>query len=384
MDLTRGSQADGTLLPTWVPDGARLYLAHTEIGTPIRELARNAGCHASTILRQIRRIEMRRDDPLIDGMLRKLGAELVRDLSEPDIQTEEETHIMPAQTALSCDEDHTEAYHQDAVRILRRLCETGSVLAVAAEMDKAVVVRDGGAAGGSQRTGVVGREVAEFMALKDWISTDCKGRIARYRITAAGRQALEELMAETAPDQAAVPGFNEAMTPFMSQHCEWAEKTVKEPETGKVQRVRYNLAESPLTALARRRDKDGQPFLSDDLVSAGERLREDFELAQMGTRVAQNWDRFLTGGARGSFGSGSSIGNGPEAARSRVAAALADLGPGLSDVVLRCCCYLEGLETAEKKLGWSARSGKIVLRIGLQRLKRHYDETTGPGGGLIG
>ena len=52
--------------------------------------------------------------------------------------------------------------------------------------------------------------------------------------------------------------------------------------------------------------------------------------------------------------------------------------------MLRCCCYLEGLEAAEKKLGWSARSGKIVLRIALMRLKQHYDETTGPGGGLIG
>ena len=125
-------------------------------------------------------------------------------------------------------------------------------------------------------------------------------------------------------------------------------------------------------------------FLDDALVAAGERLREDFELAQMGARITQNWDRFLVGGDRGGFAPDSGVGSGPDAARQRVAHALSDLGPGLADVVLRCCCFLEGLETAEKRLGWSARSGKIVLRIALQRLRRHYDETTGPGGGLIG
>ncbi len=65
-------------------------------------------------------------------------------------------------------------------------------------------------------------------------------------------------------------------------------------------------------------------------------------------------------------------------------AALQDLGPGLGDVVLRCCCYLEGMESCEKRMGWSARSGKVVLRIALQRLKRHYEETHGKFGPLIG
>ena len=139
-----------------------------------------------------------------------------------------------------------------------------------------------------------------------------------------------------------------------------------------------------MTALSRRRDKNGERFLSDDLVSAGEQLREDFELAQMGPRVSQNWDRFLTGAGREAFSPEGGTPDGPARAKQRVADALQELGPGLADVLLRCCCYLEGLETAEKKLGWSARSGKIVLRIALMRLKRHYDETVGPGGPLIG
>ena len=49
--------------------------------------------------------------------------------------------------------------------------------------------------------------------------------------------------------------------------------------------------------MARRRDRDGKPFLNEDLVTAGERLREDLELAQMGPRFAQNWDTFLSCGA---------------------------------------------------------------------------------------
>jgi hypothetical protein len=84
-----------------------------------------------------------------------------------------------------------------------------------------------------------------------------------------------------------------------------------------------------------------------------------------------------TGGQSGHAGYGA------EAARARVIGALRDLGPGLGDVALRCCCYLEGLESAEKKMGWSARSAKIVLRIALQRLKRHYAEL-GDAGGMIG
>lgn len=345
-------------LPAWVPVAARHYLAHTECGLSIRQLARKSGVHASTVMRQVRRFENRRDDPLIDAMLRKLGrvhfrrhmGELVKDIGT----------MTSGETSVGDDPK----FGAEILRILRRLAEPGAVLAVAADMDKAVVVRDSGQ-GDSTRTAVVDTTVAEAMALQDLIACDAPGRISRYQITNAGRQKLSES-----------GGFAEAPAPFHR-----AEKVVSSAAKPR-KRQRYSAGETPLLGLARRRGNDGVPFLSPDLVAAGERLREDFELAQVDPDLVQNWDHFLTGGVRGSRPSDKGL-SGPMAARARVEAALYDLGPGLSDVALRCCCYLEGLEVAEKRMGWSARSGKIVLRIALQRLKRHYDEV-GVGGRSFG
>ena len=378
MDITQHI-ATATSLPNWVPIQAQIYLAHTHAGLPIRALARLSGCHASTILRQIRKVETRRDDPLVDAVLHQLGNHHFDTSQNWSVSPNKETTDMSFYTKITTDKDGLE---QDAMRILRRLCEKGAVLAVAADMDKAVVVRDG-AHGKSTRTAVVERHIAQAMALKNWIAAETTGRIVRYQITAAGRTALTQML-EGANDQNPT-GMSEDQTGFGNQHREWGEKTLPDADTGRPKRMRYNLSESPLTALARRRDKDGKPFLSDDLVRVGERLREDFELAQMGPRVAQNWDRFLTSGGRGGFAPDSGVGDGPAAARKRVADAMTDLGPGLSDVLMRCCCYLDGLEAAEKRLGWSARSGKIVLLIALMRLHQHYERTLGSAaGGMIG
>lgn len=349
-------------LPSWVPEGAQHYIAHTEGGEPIRALARAAGCHASTILRQIRKIELRRDDPLIDSALQQLSnLSGFREQSHGDT-AEHSTTILPSD----------EAFDREAMRVLRRLCEPGAVLAVAPELAKAVVVRDA-QGGNSTRTAIVSTQIAQAMALNNWIVSSAKGRIARYHVTPGGRAALADLLANYGD---AVAERAEGQEVSQSSGHGVAEDTSPRP--------RYSLGETPLMALSRRRNPDGSPFLDDALVNAGERLREDFELAQMEGQVTQNWDHFLTPGASsGRQGSGP-MGHGPAAARARVGAAFSDLGPGLSDIVLRCCCYLEGLETAEKRLGWSARSAKIVLRIALIRLQKHYDETVGPGGPLIG
>lgn len=361
-------------VPSWVPETALRYLAHTESGLPIRALARQAGCHASTVLRQIRKLESRREDRLVDEALCRLGRQHFRLTRKPQIsETEPETMTVQHPQPLR---PETGSFDREACRILRRMTESGAVLAVAQDMEKAVVVRDNDS-GTTTRTAVVDREIAQAMALKDWILCKTPGRISRYAITAEGRAALTALLAKV--ENSAQSGFAEAQAGFTPAGPGWGGEA---PAHGTRMRSRYSAPESPLTLLARRRDKDGQPFLSDDLVAAGERLREDFELAQIGPSVAQNWDRFLTGRDQAGFGHGGTP-TGPGNARDRVALALRDLGPGLGDVALRCCCYLEGLESAEKRMGWSARSGKIVLRIALQRLKRHY-EGMGQAGQMIG
>ncbi|TGN54886.1 helix-turn-helix domain-containing protein [Paracoccus liaowanqingii] len=350
-------------------EDARLYLRHVEQGIPIRALARESGCHASTILRRVRRFEARRDDPLIDAAL---------------------TPQVPR---------HSAQDDRQALRVLRRLAEPGAAMASALGMDKAIVTRN------DIRTAVLDRALAEGMALKGWVvQTRTGGRLQRYVIAPAGREALRDMLrsprqrnavpgpgafADAEPVGAGAaqlqPGMAEAQAGFVhaESHRVWEDRVIEDPETGRRRHARVNIAESPLLVLARRRDTDGQPFLSAGLVSAGERLREDFELAQMGPRVTQNWDGFMTAGIDSSR-TGSGFRGGSDNARDRVALALRDLGPGLGDIVLRVCCFLEGIEMTERRLGWSARSGKIVLRLALMRLERHYAETYGKGSPLIG
>ena len=350
--------------PDWVPGSARAYVAHAFEGRPLRAVAEESGCAASTVLRQVRRIEQRRDDPLVDDIIERLAEAAIDGTDSTAAKDISPMSAIPQRATLIDDE----TLNREARRVLRRLCEGDAFLAVGQGMPQAVVLRENGET--PTRTATVQKSVAQAFVLKDWVSCFKAGRVTRYRITEAGRAALKRLLNDTLNARQEARGMAESPSPFLTQHMEMGERAVPGPRGDEVMRI--NLAESPLGALARKKDRDGKPFLSMDLVMAGERLREDFERAQMGPRVGQNWERFLTAGGRGQMGPGSNC-SGPRDARERVSQALRALGPGLADVVLRVCCFLEGLETAEKRMGWAARSGKIVLRIALQRLAGHYD-----------
>lgn len=372
-------------LPDWVPDDIRLYLNHTSGGLSLRELARREGQNASTVLRKVRRLEERRDDPLFDAVMSALAP----DCHAAPCQTSADHNnpLEPAQMSaplrpISLLPDDM-SLAAEARRILRRLSEPGAVLAFATDFDKAAVLREF-PDGRVQRTAVMERTMAQAFVLKGWISCKKAGKIASYSISALGRSTLKTLLDEDGSTRSV--GFADAAARFHPAGDPVENKAEDDHNlsVGQRRRRRYGAVESPVEVLGRRRDKDGNAFIDPDLVDAAERIRQDFELAQMGPAVTQNWERFLSGPVDESR-KGSSLGEGSaSAARARVADALRDLGPGLGDVVLRVCCYLEGIEAAEQHMGWAARSGKIVLRIALQRLARHYLETYGRGGPMIG
>jgi len=135
---------------------------------------------------------------------------------------------------------------------------------------------------------------------------------------------------------------------------------------GRTLMLEANLAESPLGWLMRR------GMISEVQFEAGERLRQDFTTAQLSPRVTMRWDGEPV--ARGRKGPSEALtpSEAQVAAKRRFMAAVEAAGGGLSDMLWRVVCVGEGLETAERAMGWPARAGKVVLALALDRLASFY------------
>jgi hypothetical protein len=138
-----------------------------------------------------------------------------------------------------------------------------------------------------------------------------------------------------------------------------------------------NLSESPLGQLMRRRGADGRPFLTTAEFGAGERLRADYTRGRIMPRLGANWEASVASGARAHGGGLAELTDAALAARQRVDAAIAAVGPELSGVLIDVCCFLKGLELVERERGWPVRSAKVVLKTALGVLSRHYDPAAG-------
>lgn len=194
--------------------------------------------------------------------------------------------------------------------------------------------------------------LAESEGLAAWTRESGKKLM---RLTEAGRAFLRR---NAAMQSDIIDGFR-------AQHNEIDRRAI-EPLSAPVQ---VNETESPLAWLARRKGVDGKPFLAPAQIEAGERFRRDIEQAQLLQRVTANWDASMTAGKNGGGDIATDI---AMDARRRLTSAYDALGAELGDLLTDVCGYLKGLETIERERNWPARSGKLALRIALDRLAAHY------------
>jgi hypothetical protein len=139
--------------------------------------------------------------------------------------------------------------------------------------------------------------------------------------------------------------------------------------------VTVDESESPLTWLARRKGRDGAALISAVQLEAGERLRSDFTRAQLMPRTTSNWSAAVASGRRSDGGGAAAMTDTVVAARQCVRHALDAVGPEFSGLLLDVCCFLKRLEDIERERCWPPRSAKVVLKLGLDRLVRHYGYT---------
>ena len=342
------------------------YLTHVCLEIGIRRIAEQDLIAPSTVSRQCQKVEAKRDDVFFDQMIAGIECEVASAKYKNSLKSKKDiVHMIHERQSKRVSDAKLEL---EARRILRRLCEKGAFLLLSSELDNAAIFKEH-VDGSLQRLSVLGRAVAEEFLLRDWVEGKSDQRVGRYEISTRGRAALKRLLHRAEALKNAEGEFDQQPA-FAGQHAEYVDKSIY--EDGKSRRFRVNVAESPLAILARKKNKVGEPYLTSRQVAAGERLREDFEVAQIGPRVTQNWDRFLAAATRGQFHEMNGASPGAEEAKVRLNKALTELGDGLADIAFRCCCYLEGLESLEGKFGWSARSGKVVLKIALERLADFY------------
>jgi len=127
-----------------------------------------------------------------------------------------------------------------------------------------------------------------------------------------------------------------------------------------------NATESPLGWLLAHGHVTRRQF------DAGERLRSDWERAQLAPRVTMAWDAAPVARGRGGPSAGLDLHGAQLDAKRSFNAAIEAAGPGLADILWRIVCAGEGMRDAETALGWPARAGKVVLTLALDRVATFY------------
>lgn len=140
-----------------------------------------------------------------------------------------------------------------------------------------------------------------------------------------------------------------------------------------------SLPGNALLWLARHKDRSGKMLIGHAAFAAGERLKCDMAKAHFMPSITMSWspthhvDKSRNGLAMNPTEAAT-------AARQRMNQALQFVGPELSGILIDLCGFDKGLETIESERQWPSRSGKLIARLALECLARHYgyqDTATG-------
>lgn len=129
-----------------------------------------------------------------------------------------------------------------------------------------------------------------------------------------------------------------------------------------------------LAWLRPRRDKHGQPHITQAQFDAGERLRSEYWQAGLSPQITANWSGLGVSRRvrRTTPGVGVHPSDGVIAARQRIGRVLDAVGPELAGILIDVCGLDIGLEAVEQARGWSRGTAKTVLQMALTCLARHY------------
>ena len=162
---------------------------------------------------------------------------------------------------------------------------------------------------------------------------------------------------------------------FSAQHQTRAAATIEDGK-GAYDQIVINLDESPLATFRQRKGRDGRPLINGAEFAAGERFRSDYSRAGIMPRVTANWTASVARSRRdGGAGGVGELTAAAIDARRRVDRAIAAVGPELAGTLIDFCCFLKGIEEIERTRQWPTRSAKLVLRLALSSLARHYGLT---------
>jgi hypothetical protein len=123
--------------------------------------------------------------------------------------------------------------------------------------------------------------------------------------------------------------------------------------------------------LSKHKGKSGRALIGPAAFAAGERLKADMALAHLVPSTTMRWSQTQHVDVSRSTG-GLNPTDAAIAARQRMNQALEFVGPELSGILVDLCGFDKGIEAIESERQWPARSGKLVLRLALDCLARHY------------